>query len=48
MLFGAPFLAKMVQSMSDWELNLLFGMGIAWVLHGYCMECYIYIFMCGF
>lgn len=30
MLFGAPFLAKMVQSMSDWELNLLFGMGIAW------------------
>lgn len=42
MLFGAPFLAKMVQSMSDWELNLLFGMGIAWVLHG-MLYLYIYV-----
>lgn len=30
MLLGAPFLAKMLQNMSNWELNLLFGIGIVW------------------
>lgn len=30
MLLGAPFMAKMLYYMSDWELNLLFGIGIGW------------------
>lgn len=38
MLLGAPFLAKMLQNMSNWELNLLFGIGIAWNI--------IFIYLC--
>ena len=30
MLLGVPFMAKMLRSMSEWELNILFGIGIAW------------------
>lgn len=30
MLLGAPFLAKMLDKMEDWELKLLFAIGIGW------------------
>ena len=30
MLLGAPFLAKLLQRLTDWELNLLFALGIFW------------------
>lgn len=30
MLLGAPFMAVMLQNMHDWELRLLFGIGIGW------------------
>lgn len=38
MLLGAPFLAKMLQNMSNWELNLLFGSGIVWNI--------IFVYLC--
>lgn len=30
MLLGAPFLAKMLDRMEDWELKLLFSIGVGW------------------
>ena len=30
MLLGTPFLSKMLHAMSDWELKILFGVGMAW------------------
>ena len=30
MLISAPFLAKLLQGLRDWELNLLFAIGVAW------------------
>lgn len=30
MLLTAPFLAKLIQKLADWELNLLFAIGIIW------------------
>ena len=30
MILSAPFLSKMLNNMEDWELNILFGIGIAW------------------
>lgn len=30
MLLSTPFLSKMLHSMSDWELKLLFGIGMGW------------------
>lgn len=39
LLLGAPFFAKMLQNMSNWELNILLGIGIAWNI--------VFVYLCA-